>query len=49
MYTRAIRRTAVRETSISRHYGSSGEGPLKPLGPKQTIVLSGLKGDLKCL
>ena len=31
-----IRRTAVRETGLSRHHGEPIEGPLKPLGiPEQ--------------
>ena len=35
----AIRRIAVRETSVSRHHGGSIEGPLKPHVHYRTIVL----------
>ena len=45
-----IRRTAVRETSISRNHGGQIEGPLKPHAPSySTIVLRGSSlGPLLC-
>ena len=44
--TTAIRRTAVREASVSQHHGGPIEGPLRSPVQQRTIVLRSISGTL---